>query len=143
MAVLAVVEALSARAARRSSAVALVAAALGVAALAVVEAAVQVAAAVPGRASQAAAAVGRLRRLIRLTERAAQLGPPSLRRRGCGNSSKVRSPQEVLETGRSFPGALFFGQNVINNECLCVRAAARAALCFASRLLEMPSVLQR
>ena len=43
------VEALSARAARRSSAVALVAAALGVAALAVVEAAVQVAAAVPGR----------------------------------------------------------------------------------------------
>ena len=122
----------------------LVGAALFVAVLAAVAAAEEArAAAAPGRASPAEGASDPLRHLIRLTGRAGPLGPPSLRRRGCGNSSKVRSPQEVLETGRSFPGALFFGQNVINNECLCVRAAARAALCFASRLLEMPSVLQR
>ena len=67
------------------------------------------AAAAPGQASLAAAAAGLPHRPIHLTRRAARLGPP-------WRQQPSAQPQGVLETGRSFPGALFFGQNVINNE---------------------------
>ena len=88
---------------------------LSAAAPAVVEAAAEAAAAGPGQASRAAAAVGRLRRRIHPTRRAARLRPPSLRHRGCPVAPRLccaahsasEQPSEALDAGRAVPARDF------------------------------------